>query len=58
MTTLILFLIVLGGIWVTLEYNHRRTRPYRPAGSTNFEDRDEARIRQELANLGRNGHQS
>lgn len=58
MTTLILFLIILGGIGAALEYNHRRTHPRLPVGSTNFEDRDQVRIRQELHSLTRNRHRS
>ncbi|GLY65190.1 hypothetical protein [Amycolatopsis taiwanensis] len=58
MTTLIVFLILLGGIGAALEYNHRRNHPSLPAGSTNFDDRDQVRMRQELRILTRNGHGS
>ncbi|HKS49707.1 MAG TPA: hypothetical protein VJT49_32310 [Amycolatopsis sp.] len=50
MTGLLLFLtlILLAGIAAALERNHRRQWPTGPAGSVNFEDRDEVRVWQEL----------
>ncbi|WP_166462964.1 hypothetical protein [Amycolatopsis acidicola] len=49
MMILLILLAVLGLVVYGLERNHRRTMPGRMAGSTDVENRDEARVSAELA---------
>jgi hypothetical protein len=51
MVSLMLFLILLTAVVWALERNHRRGRPRLPMGSTDIEDRDEARVRCQVAHL-------
>ncbi|HVW41816.1 MAG TPA: hypothetical protein VHC18_10745 [Amycolatopsis sp.] len=44
MTTLLVFLAIMGFVVYGLERNHRRRRPPRMNGSVNFEDRDGPRV--------------
>ncbi|HVV08527.1 hypothetical protein [Amycolatopsis sp.] len=48
MMNLLILLAVLGLVVYGLERNHRRTRPGRITGSTNFENRDAARAEADL----------
>jgi len=51
MLSLAFLIVLLAGIFAALERNHRRQVPSRMAGSVNFEDRDQARLRQQLDRL-------
>jgi hypothetical protein len=48
---LALFLILLAALVYALERNHRRQWLRVPAGSADVEDRDEARMRHDVAHL-------